>query len=648
VSHGLWERRFGGDPDVLGRVIKLNEEEHTIVGVMPSGFLSAEQAWVPRRLMSDRDYMLAHGLFVIARLRRNLSVAQAQAEMSGIARRLEQQSPDENAGSGVTVGALRNETVRDIRPALLMLWSTVGIVLLIACVNVANLLLARAPTREKEMAIRSALGARQRRLIQQLLVEGLFIALLGGALGCLLSVWGVGWLVSLAPPNIPRLAGVHIDSRVLLFTLVTSLATGMLFALPPAAYASTPDLNESLKESTRLVETSGRGRLRHLLVVFEVALTVIVVIGAGLLTRSFLRLLKVDLGLNPANVLTMRFQVASRTYTWKNRAGLYSELLRRVERLPGVESAAMVSDLPLSGRGQTFRFVIEGHMPAVSAEYPTAEIRFVSANYFRVMGIPFKAGRSFPQQDSSSGPGVVIINETMAQRFWPGESPLGRRISYEWDKGRWLTVIGIVGDVKEFGLEASTRPEMCVPFFQEAPPWMSLALRTSANPLSLLPAVQTQVSAVFKDVPAFDARTMEQRLADSLANRRFSMVLLSLFAALALFLASVGIYGVVSYAVAQQTREIGVRMALGASRRSVLLMVITSGLSLAATGVVLGLAGASVLTRLVASLLYDVKPIDPVTFAIVSLVLIGVAMIASYIPARRATKVDPMVALRYE
>lgn len=647
VSHGLWERRFGGDPNVLGRVVKLNEEERTIVGVMPAGFLSAEQAWVPRRLMSDRDYMLAHGLFVIARLRRNLSVAQAQAEMSAIARRLERQSPDANAGWGVTVRALRNEMVRDIRPALLMLWCAVGMVLLIACVNVANLLLARGPTREKEMAIRSAVGARQWRLIQQLLVEGLFLALLGGALGCLLSVWGIGWLVSLAPPNIPRLAGVHIDSAILLFTLVISLMTGMLFALPPAAYASTPNLNESLKESTRLAETSGRGRLRHLLIVSEVALTVMVVIGAGLLTRSFLRLLRVELGLNPTNLLTMRFQVASRTYTGMNRAGLYLELLRRVEGLPGVDSAAMVSDLPLSGRGQTFRFVIEGHMPALLAEYPTAEIRFVSANYFRVMGIPFKAGHSFPQQDSSSGEGVVIINETMAQRFWPGESPLGRRISYEWDKGRWLTVIGIVGDVKEFGLEAGARPEMCVPFFQEAPPWMSLALRTSIEPLSLLPAVQTQVNAVFKDVPAFDARTMEQRLADSLANRRFSMVLLSLFAALALFLASVGIYGVVSYAVAQRTHEIGVRMALGASRRSVLLMIIRNGLTLVATGVVLGLAGASALTRLLASLLYDVKPIDPVTFGIVSLLLVGVAFIACYVPARRATKVDPMVALRY-
>jgi putative ABC transport system permease protein len=648
LSHGLWERRFGADPNVLGRAIRLGDEGCTVVGVVPARFFSEDEAWIPRRLMSSRDYLFAHGLFVIARLKPDVTVAQAQADMSNVARRLEEQSPETNAGWGVTVRALRDEMVRDIRPALLMLWCAVGIVLLIACVNVANLLLARAPAREREMAVRSALGAGQGRLVQQLLVESLCIALLGGALGCLLSVWGIGWLVSLAPASTPRLHGVHIDGVVLLFTLAATLATGTLFALAPATCASTPNLNESLKETTRLGDATSRGKLRHLLVVCEVALTVLVAIGAGLLTRSFWRLLKVDLGLNPTNILTMRFQPSPQTYTLGERGELYSELLRRVETLPGVESAAMVSDLPLSGRRQTFRFVVEGHMPSLFVEYPTAEIRFVSSNYFRVMGIPLKTGRSFMSQDSASGPGLVIINETMARRFWPGENPLGRRISYEWDKGRWLTIIGIVGDVKEFGLEAGTRPEMCVPFSQEAPPWMSLALRTSTDPLSVLPAVQTQIDGVFKDVPAFDARTMEQRLADSLASRRFSTVLLSLFAALALFLASVGVYGVVSYAVAQRTHEIGVRMALGASRRSVLFMVVRDGLTLAASGVVLGLAGASALTRLLASLLYNVKPIDPLTFGSVALLLVGAALLACYIPARRATKVDPMVALRYE
>jgi putative ABC transport system permease protein len=649
LSQGLWERRFGADTNVLGRAITLEGESYTIVGVMPARFLSEEQAWIPRRLMTTRDYSVAHGLFVLARLKPDVTVAQAQADMANIARRLEEQSPDTNTGWGVTVRALRDEIVRDIRPALLMLWCAVVLVLLIACANVANLLLARTSVRQKEMAIRSALGASRLRLVQQLLVESLFVAVIGGALGCLLSVWGVGLLVSLAPSSMPRLLGIHVDGRVLLFTLAASLVTGTLFGLPSAAHASTPDLNRSLKESSAtLGGSASAGKLRHLLVVCELALTVVVVTGAGLLTRSFLRLLNVNLGLNSTNVLTIRFQPLGRAYSSSERGGLYSQLLRRIEALPGVESAAMVSDLPLSGRGETFRFVIEGRMPALFAEHVTAEIRFVSANYFHVMGIPLKVGRSFVEQDTGPGPGVVIIDETMARRFWPGENPLGRRISYEWDKGRWLTIVGIVGDVKEFGLDAETRPEMCVPLSQEAPPWMSLALRTSSDPMSLLPAVQTQINAVFKGVPAFDVRTMEQRLADSLAGRRFSMVLLSLFAALALILAAVGIYGVISYAVAQRTHEIGVRMALGANRSSVLAMVIKNGLVLTVSGIALGLAGASALTRLLASLLYDVKPTDPVTFGGVALLLVGVALLACYLPARRATKVDPMEALRYE
>jgi putative ABC transport system permease protein len=375
----------------------------------------------------------------------------------------------------------------------------------------------------------------------------------------------------------------------------------------------------------------------------EVALTVVVVIGAGLLTRSFLRLLNVNLGFRPANILTMRFSPPVLTYGFSRRARLYDQLLQRIEALPGVESAAMVSDLLLSGRGQTFRFVIEGRMPALFAE-----IRFVSPNYFRVMGIPLKTGRTFMEQDTGPGSGAVIINETMSRRFWPGESPLGKRISYEWEKGVWLTIVGVVGDVKEFSLEAETRPEMCVPISHQAPPWMSLVVRTSSDPMNLLPAVQTQISAVFKDVPAFDVRTMEQWLADSLAGRRFSMVLLGLFAALALLLAAVGIYGVVSYAAAERTHEICIRMALGATRRSVLLLVIRNGLVLTAVGVAFGLAGALALTRLLESLLYDVKPTDPLTFGAVALLLMGVTLLACFIPARRATKVDPMVALRYE
>jgi putative ABC transport system permease protein len=570
--------------------------------------------------------------------------------MSNIARRLEEQSPDVNTGWGVTVRALREEMVRDVRPALLLLWCAVVLVLLIACANVANLLLARTPARKKEMAVRAAFGASQGRLIQQLLVESLFIALLGGALGCLLSVWGIDLLVSLAPGNLPRVGEIHLDGRILLFTLAASLLTGTLFGLPAAAYTSTPNLDESLKEgSTRLSGNASGGKLRSLLVVCEVALTVVVVIGAGLLTRSFLRLLNVNLGFRPANILTMRFSPPRSRYGGdRERIALYHQLLERVEALPGVRSAALVSDLPLSGRDQTFRFVIEGHMPAIFAEHLTTEIRWVSANYFSVMEIPLKTGRTFTEQDNSLALGVVIINESMARRFWPGESPLGKRISIDWENGRWLSIVGIVGDVKEFGLDAETKPEMCMPYSQAASPWMSLAVRTSSDPMSMLPALQGQIHSLDKDLPPFDIKTMEQWLEDSLASRRFSMVLLGLFAALALILAAVGIYGVVSYAVAQRTHEIGVRMALGATRRSVLVMVIRNGLVLTAMGVALGLAGASALTRLLARLLYDVKPTDPMTFGAVALLLVGVTLLACYIPARRATKVDPMVALRYE
>ncbi len=650
LSYGLWERQFGSDPNILGRALTLDGERATVVGVMPAWFPGEEQAWLPLRLKTSTDYLVAHGLFVLARLKPGVTLGQAQADMTNIARHLEQQFPDTDTDWGVTVRSLHDEMVREVRPAFLLLCGAVALVLLIACANVANLLLARALARKKELAIRAALGAGQARLIQQLLVESLLIALLSGALGCLLSIWGTAFLVALDPGNVARFGGVHLDVKVLGFTVIASLLAGVMFGSPPAAYASTPDLNESLKEGgTRLSGSVSGAKMRRLLVVCEVILTVAVVVGAGLLTRSFLRVLNVKLGLNSTNVLTMRFSLPwSRYGRSHERVAFYHQLLERVETLPGVRSAAMVSDLPLSGRDQTFRFVIEGRMPALFAEHLTTEIRWVSANYFSVMGIPLKTGRSFTEKDNGLAAGVVIINESMARQFWPTEDPVNKRISIDWESGRWLSIAGVVGDVKEFGLEAEPKPELYVPYSQGPSPWMSLAVRTSSDPMSMLPAVKSQIRGLDKDLPPFDIKTMDQRLADSLSRRRFSMILLGLFAATALTLAAVGIYGVISDGVTQRTHEIGVRMALGAQRHDVLWMVLQETIVLVLVGMAIGLPCALVASRLVSSMLFGVKPDDPVTIVLATSVIFVVGLFAAYLPARRATKVDPMTALRYE
>jgi putative ABC transport system permease protein len=550
-----------------------------------------------------------------------------------------------------------NKVVGDIKPALLVLLGAVGFVLLIACANVANLLLARAAVRQKEISIRVALGASRLRLIRQFLTESLLLAVLGGGVGLLLSLWGVSLLKNFIPENISQVEAINIDSRVLLFTLFVSLLTGLIFGLAPATQASSLNLNETLKEGGRDSAAGSRGnRIRSLLVIVEVAVSLILLIGAGLLINSFLRLRDVDPGFRADNLLTM--QVVLPTFKYPNherRTAFYDELLRRIETLPGVKSAAVTTNLPLYQQGNSIGISVEGIPDPAPGQgrRPTVATRVVSPRYFETMGIQLLQGRGFSAQDTADAPAAALINETMARRFWPEQDPTGKRITSgsltSTDPDDWITVVGVVKDVRQFELVADPKPQMYLSYTQAgffAP--SDLVVSTAVEPLSLAATVRRTVWEVDRDQPVSKIRTMEEIVSQSVARQRFSMLLLGIFAALALVLAAVGIYGVMSYSVAQRTREFGIRMALGAQRSDVLKLAVGQGLKLVLIGIVIGLAAAFVLTRVMSSLLFGVSATDPATFMIISLVLIGVAVVASFIPARRATKIDPMVALRYE
>jgi putative ABC transport system permease protein len=675
LSHGLWQRRFGADPSVVGKTLRLNGNHMTVVGIMPPGFQFPAQAelWAPIVFNDDAlRQRQSRSLRVIARLKPDVTLKQAQAEMSTFARQLTQQYPDiylESNGWSITLTPLREQMVGNLRTTLLVLLGAVGFVLLIACANVANLLLARAAARQKEIAIRTALGAGRRRLVRQLLTESVLLALVGGTLGLLLALWGIDLLAALRPPGIPALVKISVDAPVLAFTILTSLLTGILFGLAPALAASKLDLNESLKEGGRGAAGSrGRHRLGSILVISEVALALVLLIGAGLLIKGFLRLRSVDPGFNPKNVLVTWTVLSPSKYPDRTQvADFYQTLLARIEALPGVQFVGATNDLPLSGDNSSWGFTTEAHPRPAPGEVLEANYRVASPNYFRAMGISLVRGRFFTEFDNESAPGAVIINETMARRFWSDEDPIGKRMKlgspdpqHTWD-GLWLTIVGVVGDVKHFGLAADARPEMYVTYLQNpwrglpAAPYMtvvwrgvSLVVRVAAEPTALAAAVRRAVWSVDKDQPVFGVNTIEQVLSNSVAQRRFTMLLLSLFAALALVLAALGIYGVMSYAVTQRTREIGIRMSLGAQPSDALRLVLKQGLGLALVGVGIGLAAAFTLTRVLSGLLYSVSATDPATFAGISLLLAAVALLACYIPARRATRVDPMVALRYE
>jgi predicted permease len=657
MSHGLWQRRFGSDVTIIGKPLNLNGESYTVVGVMPPQFQfpsRTDELWTPIAFPAQEAANRGgHYLKVVARIKPGVTLQQAQTEMNAIAVRLQQQYSNTNMGLGAAVVPLHEQVVGDIKPALLVLLGAVGFVLLIACANVANLLLARAAVRQKEIALRAALGASRSRLIRQFLTESILLATLGGGGGLLLSLWGVKLLKTFIPENISQVKAINIDGRVLLFTLLVSLLTGVIFGLAPATQASKFNLNETLKEGGRDSAAGSRGnRIRGLLVIAEVAVSLILLIGAGLLINSFLRLRNVDPGFRADNLLTMNVILPRLKYADQTRrSAFYAELIQRIEALPGVQSAAVTNWIPLVMQGDSIGISIEGRPDPPPDQRNIVVTRVVSPHYFGTMGIESLQGRQFNEQDRADSTGVVVVSETMARKYWPGEDALGKRIKSgsSASTNPWLTVVGVVKDVRQFQLNADPKPQMYLPYAQTSflPP-RQLVVRTKVEPTSLAATVRKTVWEIDRDQPVSNISTMEEVLAESVARQRFSMLLLGIFAGVALVLAAVGLYGVMSYSVAQRTREIGIRMALGAQRRDVLRLVVGHGLKLVLIGVSIGLVAAFILTRVMSSLLFGVSATDPTTFITISMVLMSVALLASYIPARRATKVDPMVALRYE
>jgi putative ABC transport system permease protein len=659
LSHGLWRRRFGGDAGVIGQSLTLDNRQYTVVGVMPAHFRfpgREQEFWTPMAFEPDEAAGRGdHYLSVVARLKPGVTRQQAQAEMDAIAARLQQQYPRTNTDQGVALVQLHEEFAGAIRKPLLVLMGVVGFVLLIACANLTNLLLARATERSSELTIRAALGASRLRLIRQLLTESILLSLAGGAVGALLAIWGVDLLESLIPENLAQARGVVVDGRVLAFSAAVSLLTGVVFGLAPALQVSRLNLTEGLKEGGRGGAGSGlRGRLRGALVVGEIALSLVLLTGAGLMIKSFYRLTGVDPGFQPDKTLTMRMQLSGEKYgDPAKRRAFYDQMLQQAQSIPGVQSAGVITQLPLTTQGLSFSFSLEGQQPLPAANLPQAAFRVISQDYFRAMGIPLLGGRSFTPQDTADAQAVVVINRTMAERFWPDQEALGKRfkIGSSDNQNPLMVVVGVVGDVRQSSLDQVLKPEMYVTHLQDrrffAIP-RDLVVRTVGDPLAMAATVRAEIWKLDKDLPLFRVRTMEQILSASVAGQRFNMLLLMVFAALALLLAAVGIYGLMSYATAQRTREIGVRLALGARASDVLRLVMKQGLILTVSGVAVGLAGAFALTRVMTGMLFGVSATDPTTFTLIAALLTLVALVACWIPARRAAKVDPMVALRVE
>lgn len=670
ISDGLWKRRFAADANVIGRNITIDETPHTVVGVMGRGFdypthsdlwvLGKNRSAVAQSLIArapandwahERD---AHFITVIGRLKPGVTLSQAQSDIAGISRRSEQEYPQTNGGLGSNVVALHTQVVGDVRRMLFILLGAVGFVLLIACTNVANLMLARATQRDREISIRAAVGASRMRLIRQLLTESLLLSSAGGLAGLVVSVWAVDLFIKLSPGDIPRLAEASVDMRLLGFTLLVSVLTGIGFGLLPAFQATRTDLNTALKEGGTK-SSAGRQRLgaRNVLVVTEIALAQVLLVGAALLGISYLRVTRIDPGFNPERVLTAKIAPSNKKYpNTKTQNAFYTNVLEHLQALPGVESAGMVMSLPLAGSSMNRGFQVEGRPVPRPDENVNMDFQIVSPGYFSTLQIPVKRGRGLDATDTETSEHVIVINETMARQYWPNEDPVGKRLAIgESSKDTsWRTIVGVVGDNRHASLSDAPVPTAFITYRQDLEGWprMGFVIKAKADAAGLTSAVRRELAAIDPAQPVYAIESMDKLLQTSVAQRRFIMLLLGSLSAVALTLAMIGVYGVISFSVGERTHEIGIRMALGARTVDVLRMVLGQGMSVALVGIVIGLGAAWFLTRLLTSLLFEVSPTDLSTFGIVAAVLAAVALTACYFPARRATKVDPLVALRYE
>jgi putative ABC transport system permease protein len=658
LSDGLWRRRFGSDADIVGSTIMLDGQAQTVVGVMPRDFhltikeyantTGRADLWVPARL-SALENQRGRFLTVAGRLKPGVAVEDARVEMEYVAARLREQYPQFNRNISTNVVPLRDQLVGNVRPALLVLSAAVGLMLLIACANVANLLLMRAATRRREIAIRSALGAGRLRVVRQLLTESLCLSVLGGLLGLVLALWGTDLLLALAPADLLGVADVHLDARVLAFTAAVSVATGFVFGLVPAVQASKVDLNSTLKESGRHgTADRAAARLSRLLVVSEVALAVVLLVGAGLLLRSFMGLRSVDPGFRPEGVVTARVELPSQSYPEDSQQiGFFRSLLERVRAMPGVRSASAVSTVPFGGLGSRTRMWVEGRPAPAPGEEARTDVSVIDPAYFETMSIPVLEGRTFTQHEAQAAAHVVVVSELLAREQFPNESAVGRRIRVNMgSEPQFCEIVGVVGDVRHRSLEDPLHPMVYWPHPELVVSGMTVVIRADGDSGAVLPMVMGAVREMDPNLPVSSLRTLESWMSDSLARSRFTTTLLAIFGFVAFVLSVIGIYGVLSYAVALRTQEIGIRMALGARRSDVVGMVLRDGLRLAIPGLAVGIVAAVILNRFIASLLYGVEGTDAATYVAASVLFLGVAIVACTLPARRASSVDPVVALR--
>jgi putative ABC transport system permease protein len=661
LSHSLWTRRFSANPAIVGQTIPVDGRPAQVVGVMPAAFQFPDRSieiWKPFLLAADAlsdNNRGSHGYTALARLKAGVSRQQAQADLNAVTAAFKADHPGNyRNGFGATLRPLQEEIVGDTGRPLIVLLGAVAVVLLIACANVANLLLARAASRRKEITLRTALGASRGRLVRQLITESVLVSAIGGLIGLGLAAWGVDLLIASAPDSIPRIQEVGVDARVAGFTALVSLATGLVFGLVPALRASRAPLNDALKEGGRAGGGAVHGFAGRALVVSEVALSLVLLIAAGLLIHSFRRLQDVAPGFDSSRLLTFRLSLPESRYTtFQKGQSFFDEFFIGLRRSPGVRGVAATNALPFSGLGGSRSFHIEGREEKRPEDQTEEQLRIVTDGYFAAMGIPIVAGREFTDRDALNQPRVAVVNDAMAKKHWPHESPIGKRVSFSTNEPHWYEIVGVAGNIKHRALEAADRPELYVPFRQPLfAGWtvrpMYVIARTAADPASTVAIARHEIARVDRDQPISDVRTMDERIGRSLSSRRFSMVLLALFAGLALTLAAVGIYGVVAYAVTERTHEIGVRVALGAQRRDVMAMVVGQGMTMTLVGTAIGVAASAALARLMSSLLFGVSAVDPATFVAIPMLLIAVALAACYVPARRAMRVDPLQTLRSE